>query len=101
MAGFFKRLFGSAANENEPQGNDPDEVYKEVELFARPVGEGGQWRVAGMLRKQIDGEAVERNFVRADLLPDKETARSMTLDKARMIIDQNGDSLWRGEDRMV
>mgnify|MGYP000539584069 CR=1 FL=1 len=101
MAGFFKRLFASAANENEPQGNDPDEVYNDVELFARPVGEGGQWRVAGTLRKQVEGQVVERKFVRADLLPDQETARTMTLAKARMIIDQNGDSLWTGEDRMV
>lgn len=49
MTGFLKRLFGSAANENEPQSDEPDEVYKEVELFARPVKEGGQWRIAGMI----------------------------------------------------
>ena len=101
MTGFFKRLFGSAANENEPQGNEPDEVYKDVELFARPQKEGSQWRIAGMLRKQVDGQPVERNFVRADLMPDLETARSVTLGKARMIVDQNGNGLWGGEDRMV
>ena len=68
MTGFFKRLFGGAANENEPPANEPDEVYNGVELFARPVSEGGQWRVAGLLRKSVDGAVVERKFVRADLM---------------------------------
>lgn len=101
MTGFFKRLFGSAANENEPQSDEPDEVYNEVELFARPVKEGGQWRIAGMIRKRVDGTIVERKFVRADLLPDPDTAKTATLGKAKLIVDQNGDGLWRGEDRAV
>lgn len=103
MAGFLKRLFGGSSEGGEaaPPSGDPDEVYKDVEVFARPVKEGGQWRVAGLLRKQVDGEAVERKFMRADLLPDEETARSTALGKARLIVDQNGDGLWRGEDRAV
>ena len=101
MSGFFKRLFGSAANQNEPPSGEPDEVYKDVEVFARPVKEESQWRIAGMLKKTIGGETVERRFMRADLLPDEGSAKSATLGKARLIIDQNGDSLWSGEDRMV
>jgi len=101
MTGFLKRLFGSAANENEPQSDEPDEVYNDVELFARPVKEGGQWRIAGMIRKQVDGTVVERKFVRADLLPDLDAARTATLGKAKLIVDQNGDGLWSGEDRTV
>jgi len=101
MAGFLKRLFGAAANENEPPAGAPDEVYKDVEIFARPVKDGGQWRIAGRLQKDVGGETVERKFVRADLLPDEAGAKSATLGKARLIIDQNGDSLWSGEDRMV
>lgn len=101
MTGFFKRLFGSAANQNEPQAGGPDEVYNGVEIFARPVREGSQWRIAGLLRKQVDGEPIERRFMRADLLPDEGTATSATLGKARLIIDQNGPSLWAGEDRPI
>ncbi|MCK5745995.1 MAG: transcriptional activator HlyU [Oricola sp.] len=101
MTGFLKRLFGSATNENTPQSDEPDEVYNEVELFARPVKEGGQWRIAGEIRKRIDGTLVERKFMRADLLPDADTAKTATLGKAKLIVDQNGDGLWRGEDRSV
>jgi len=101
MTGFFKRLFGSPANENEPPPGVPDEVYQGVEVFARPVKEGGQWRIAGTLKRTADGETVERRFMRADLLPDEESARTATLGKARLIIDQNGAGLWSGEDRPV
>lgn len=101
MAGFLKRLFGTKEREEAPQSDTPDEVHKGVEVFARPAKEGGQWRICGLLRKEVDGVVVERRFLRADLLPDEETARSATLGKARLIIDQNGDSLWRGEDRGV
>jgi hypothetical protein len=101
MAGFLKRLFGAPANENSPPSGDPDEVYKDVELFAQPVKEGGQWRVAGALRKQVGDQKVERKFVRADLLPDEDSAKTAALGKAKLIVDQNGDSLWSGEDRMV
>mgnify|MGYP000297796267 CR=1 FL=1 len=85
MTGFLKRLFGSPANQNEPPAGEPDEVYKEVEVFARPVKDGGQWRIAGTLKRTADGAS----------------AKSATLGKARLIIDQNGASLWSGEDRPV
>ena len=101
MTGFFKRLFGAPANQNEPPAGEPDEVYKDVEVFARPVKEGAQWRIAGTLKKATDGAAAERRFLRADLLPDEASAKQATIGKARLIIDQNGDSLWSGEDRMV
>ncbi|WP_158284795.1 HlyU family transcriptional regulator [Oricola cellulosilytica] len=101
MAGFFKRLLGTAANENTPPAGAPDEVYKGVEVFARPVKESGQWRVAGALRREKDGAMLERKFMRADLLPDEASAKTAALGKAHMIIDQNGESLWQGEERMV
>jgi hypothetical protein len=101
MAGFLKRLFGNAANENEPPAGAADEVYKGVDIYGRPVKDGGQWRVAGALKKEVDGQVIERKFMRADLLPDQDSAKSAAIGKARLIIDQNGDSLWRGEDRMV
>ena len=101
MAGFLKRLFGAAANENTPQSSEPDESYKGVEVFARPDKEGSQWRVVGLLRKEVDGRTVERKFLRADLMADEATARTATVGKAKLIIDQNGDGLWQGGDRPV
>ena len=101
MAGFFSRLFGGAANENEPASGQPDEIYEGIEIHALPQKEGSQWRVAGMLRKPGENGAVERRFMRADTLPDEASARTAAIGKARLIIDQNGPGLWTGEDRMV
>ena len=87
----------------DPSSAEPNEIYKEVEIRANPAKEsGGQWRIAGTLTKTIDGEKVIRQFVRADLVQDQKEAVVASVNKAKMIIDQNGDWIWRGdEDRPV
>lgn len=101
MAGFFKKLFGGgnagAAASADVASSAPNEVYKDIEIRCAPQSEGGQWRIAGTLTKTIDGEQVTRRFLRADLLASKDEAVSVTLSKAKMIIDQNGPSLWMGD----
>lgn len=105
MAGFFKKLFGGS-DEGEganPASAEPNEVYKGVEIRANPVKEsGGQWRIAGTVTKDVDGQPVTRQFVRADLVQDKSEAIVTCVNKAKLIIDQNGDGIWHGDlDRPV
>ena len=99
MAGFLKRLFGGDGGQGgDPADRAPDAEHKGVEIRAAPVKEaGGQWRVAGTLTRQVDGEIVTRSFLRADLMTSRDEAASASLDKARLIIDQNGDQLWKGD----
>lgn len=99
MAGFLKRLFGGGGAEAEDaSARAPDLEYKGVEVRATPVKEpDGQWRLAGTLTKMIEDAPVTRRFLRADLMPSKDQAVASALDKARLIIDQNGDHLWRGD----
>ncbi|WP_306118306.1 MULTISPECIES: HlyU family transcriptional regulator [unclassified Roseitalea] len=106
MAGFLKRLFGGGEGEaparDETTDRAPDEEYKGVAIHAAPAQEGSQWRLAGTLTRTVDGEAITRRFMRADLVPSRDQAVAASLDKARLIIDQNGDSLWQGDlDRPV
>lgn len=105
MAGFFKKLFGGgdAGDGTNPSGGEPNEIYKGVEIRAIPVKEsGGQWRIAGTLTKEIDGQATARQFVRADLVQDKADAILTSVNKAKLIIDQNGEGIWQGDpDRPV
>ncbi|MEM8541375.1 MAG: HlyU family transcriptional regulator [Pseudomonadota bacterium] len=105
MAGFFKRLFGGN-DEGEganPANAEPNETYKGVEIRANPVKEsGGQWRIAGTVTKEVDGQRITRQFVRADLVQDKTEAIVTCVNKAKLIIDQNGEGIWRGDlDRPV
>lgn len=93
MKSFFSRLFGL--------GDDKDvateaafsagrtEDYKGYEIVARPQSEGGQWRVAGTIVATIDGDVIERSFIRADLCTAEDEAIEVSLRKAQQIIDQN------------
>lgn len=105
MAGFFKKLFGGSDESEavDPASAEPNEVYKGVEIRANPAKEaGGQWRIAGTVTKEIDGEPVMRRFVRADLVQDKSEAIVTSVNKAKLIIDQNGEGIWKGDpDRPV
>ncbi len=105
MAGFFKKLFGGGDEDGggDAAGAEPNEIYIGAEIRANPVKEsGGQWRIAGTITKEIDGQQVTRRFVRADLVQDKSEAVLTCVNKAKLIIDQNGESIWQGDpDRPV
>ena len=106
MAGFFKRLFGGGdaegTGETAVAPGAPDEEYKGVEIRAVPAKEGGQWRVAGTLTRTSGEETEMRRFLRADLMQSRDQAVSASIEKARLIIDQNGEMLWQGDpDRPV
>lgn len=98
MVGFLKKLLGGGGTADAPAADaQADETYKDVEIRVHPVSDGSQWRVAGTLTKTIDGAPVTRRFMRADMLPSKEEARTVALSKAKLIIDQNGPMLWKGD----
>lgn len=89
---FLSRLFGqggkseagsAAAGAAEPIG------YKECSIVAQPLREGSQWRVAGMIAKDVEGERIERKFIRADLCMSQDEAVEVSQRKAKQIIDQN------------
>ncbi|MGA8259990.1 MAG: HlyU family transcriptional regulator [Arenicellales bacterium] len=70
------------------------ETYQGFQIRAAPVGEAGGWRVAGHISKTVDGEEKTHRFVRADTCSDAESAASMTLRKAKQLIDERGDKLF-------
>jgi hypothetical protein len=96
MASFLKSLFGfgkSGGNGAEAQGT----LYKNCMIVPTPRREGNQWRLAGVIRKEMDGVARERAFVRSDLFSDRETAAQLAIQKGQLIIDQRHD-LFDGPD---
>jgi hypothetical protein len=56
--------------------------------------EGGQWRLAGTISKEIGGVAKEHKFIRADLFSSKDEAEQFAVIKAQLIIDQSGDAIF-------
>ena len=63
-------------------------------IFATPLREGNQLRLAGRIEKEVGGEVLVRNFIRADVFTSMDEAVDCTFRKARQIIDQNGPSLF-------
>jgi hypothetical protein len=91
---FFKKLFGGGAAAETPSASKSEE-YKGFTIAAAPYKQEGQWQLAGVISKEIDGAMKEHKFVRADRFTDRDEAVTIALSKARQIIDEQGVSLFR------
>jgi len=97
MSGFFKKIFGSFSGGDaarKASGPPKSETYNDHQITAEPIQDGAQWRLAGTISREVDGEQLERTFVRADLFASREEAETFALRKAQQIIDQSGPSLF-------
>ncbi|TCL67212.1 HlyU family transcriptional regulator [Rhizobium sp. BK251] len=84
---------GASSEKAEPAGAEP-QVHAGCTIYATPQREGGQFRLAGRIEKQIDGDVLVRNFIRADIFSSSDDAVECTFRKAQQIIDQHGTSLF-------
>ncbi|WP_106754731.1 HlyU family transcriptional regulator [Pannonibacter carbonis] len=92
------KLFGSLFKSGEPKAPESpvaQEDYKGFLILAEPRQVGGQWQIAGRILQEKDGEAREHVFIRADQLPTRDEAAEYMLRKARSMIDQQGDGIFR------
>jgi hypothetical protein len=96
LGGLLKRLFGGGGGDGGGAGPIGEAAeYKGYQI--QPLGErqGGQWLTAGMITKTIGGEVKEHRFIRVDSHSDAESAASFAVIKARQIIDEQGDAIFR------
>jgi len=98
MASFLSNIFSifSGGDKSaEPSGTTAEPVeHGGCLIYAAPIREGSQFRLAGRIVKDVNGEALERTFVRADVFTSMEDAVEYTIKKAQQIIDQNGTALF-------
>ncbi|MES5101055.1 HlyU family transcriptional regulator [Agrobacterium sp. BA1120] len=99
MASFFSKLFsafGSGQSDAAPTKTESAEAhpYKDCLIYATPLKEGGQYRLAGRIEKKVGEETLAHEFVRADVFTSLDDAVECTVRKAQLIIDQNGPSLF-------
>lgn len=91
----LRHLFGGGAKQPRAPELAASEVYKGFSIAALPIPEGGQFRLAADIEKEIDGARQVHRMIRADLFPTRELAAEFALQKARRIIDEQGDALFR------
>jgi hypothetical protein len=96
MFGFLGKLFGGDAGEKPPVSRAGTVVeYQGFTILPEPFQRGGQWQLAARITKIVDGETKEHHLIRADLIADPEEAQSSAVMKAKRMIDEQGDGIFR------
>jgi hypothetical protein len=88
---FLKKLFGGGGGSSAA----PAEMHNGFAIYAEPLKDGGTYRIAARIEKEIDGELKVHRLVRADTLQSLEEAMKASSAKAKMLIDQQGESIFR------
>lgn len=81
----------TSAGAKQVQGETVD--YKGYRITPTPLVEGGQFRVSGVIESVAEPEK-RHHFIRSDLVAGQDEACDFTVLKARLMIDQLGDSLF-------
>jgi hypothetical protein len=73
--------------------SDPVE-YKGFVIRAAPYKNNGHYQMAGVITRDIGGERKEHRFIRADSYASYDDAVTFTINKARQIIDLQGERIF-------
>jgi hypothetical protein len=92
---FWSALFGRRAETGNSAGKAADPVdYKGYIIRAAPYKNNGHYQTAGTIEREIDGVHKAHRFIRADAYIAYDDAVTFTINKARQIIDLQGDKLF-------
>jgi len=91
--GFFSRFFGGSDKAATAKTVEPVK-YKGYLIYQESLSEGGQYRIAGRIEKDSDGELKSHRFIRSDLLGSEQDANDLMLKKSQMFIDQMGEKIF-------
>ena len=92
---FLRDLFSrrSAAGETPPARQSVE--YKGYTISTAPVKGPAGWRVAGTISKEVGGGRRVHRLERADESPNREAIVAMTIEKAKRVIDEQGERIFR------
>ena len=92
---FWKKLFGGGSGATREEAPLEAVEHKGFMIRPAPFVEDGQYQTCGVITREIDGEVKEHRFIRADRFAAKEDAVDVTLRKARQLIDEQGERIFR------
>jgi hypothetical protein len=90
----LSRLFGGGGAKREEPGF-PTESYGGYSITPAPQADDGGFRVGARIERQVDGEVKVHHLLRADVVRDKGEAVAMSLRKAKQVIDEQGERIFR------
>lgn len=96
---FLGKLFARDPKATEPVAEPAGEPvdYNGYSISAAPIREGSQYRTAGSISKEIDGELRSSAFIRADNHTDRQQAIDHSIGKGKQVVDERGDKLFNSE----
>lgn len=99
MASKFSKFLGGLMGAGGGVSGAPAAAveYEGFAIRPDPKREGSQWRMGGVISKELGGVVKEHAFIRADTFGAKEDADSFSIVKAKQIIDEQGDNLFRDD----
>lgn len=88
----LSKLFGKS----EPKAAKAPEaiLHKDFRIYPQPVKEGGVYRIAARIEKDFGAETKVHNLIRADTRTSLDEAAVASSEKAKLAIDQLGDTLF-------
>jgi hypothetical protein len=96
LKSLFSGLFGGGNAASREVAADAIE-YEGFLIRPTPYSRNGQFQTCGVIEKEIGGERKEHRFVRAESHPSAEQAVEFSITKAKQMIDQQGDRIFRDD----
>jgi hypothetical protein len=90
---FLRALFGRRPAAKTEKVADPVE-YNGFVIRAAPFQNNGHYQTAGTIEREVGGVRKEHRFIRADVYASYDDAVNFTLNKARQIIDLQGERIF-------
>ncbi|MFK7855727.1 MAG: HlyU family transcriptional regulator [Granulosicoccus sp.] len=89
------KIFGGGGDSADAPAEAAEAIeYNGFTITAAPIKEGGQFKTAGSISKEIEGELRSAQFIRADNHSDRQSAVDHSQRKAQQIIDEQGTAIF-------
>ena len=85
----FRKLFGGGREKEAPTAE-----HEGFHITATPIREGDTYRVCAVIEKDVEGETLRHELVRADTMQGLEAAQEASLRKAKQVIDEQGERIF-------
>ena len=93
---FLRSLGGQGGEKNDGPAKHEAVEYKGFSIVATPRKAQGGWTTEGIISKAGGESDRSERFIRADVLMSEEEAVNYSVMKAKKIIDEQGERLFKG-----
>ena len=92
--GLFRKFFGGGAAAEAPAKAETPTEYKGYLIHPALRRHGAGWLIAGTITKAFPDGLREHQFIRADTFTDRGDGVLFCIQKAKQIIDEQGDRIF-------